>query len=478
MLSHAGGPDFEADAHPGADCHHGRHARCRVPESPIGYVTYNFFGAVDARGGVFGGSPGAGGGRRPEPGRVPTAEVIAIVSNDVHAPMLEAAAATGGRGEATTLTGGLVVSAFLAGIGECTYQRQAARLEQILVERQPFRRDQPSPAMPAWVTPTTDLAHRSIVLAQVWGSAGWIREAIREWIDGLVGEAERMDVASALALLARGDYDEVDALFLDPWSRGGVGWPGTVTAAYVLWCLSREKTTAPLGLQTALRWADSADTNQRATAMMAFSGELGVAYPTEAARRLWQLATRSGDLCVRGIAALGRLFAVLVDQAGDAGVVLAALEAELARCDPAEGSERTHRIAVEAVLAVLMAQSHRTARPAVAHLLDSEPSWTDVVARLWACVLRSRSAGADGLLALWGTVRALRRINGNLLLVRELGRALSGALCDAERARLRAELAGLASEERHAGGTPPVEELAAFLEAMACPPAGGSPPAP
>jgi hypothetical protein len=287
--------------------------------------------------------------------------------------------------------------------------------------------------------------------------------AIREWIDRVAGDRERPDLAAALAMLAAGPAEAVESRFLEPWSRGTLGTAGKATASYVLWWMCDEESTATRAMRIAVRWAESDDADQRVTAMMAFSGELGVAFPAEAAGRLWHLMTRTGELCVGGFSALARLFAVLVDQAGAAGAVLATLDAQRERYCLDGGPRWMCRITVEAILAVLMAQSHRTARPAVAEFLHLQPDRAPVVARLWAAVLRSPRTGEDGLAALWSTVCALERISGDIVQVEQLSRALSAPLSDDEHRRLHGDLTTLVSQLRPEDGQVQAALLAAFV---------------
>jgi hypothetical protein len=266
-------------------------------------------------------------------------------------------------------------------------------------------------------------------------------------------ERDRPDLAAALALLRAGLTEVVERRFLEPWSHDRCGVAGRIAISRVLGHMCREERTAARALQIAVRWAESEDGNQRTTAMLAFSGELGVVYPAEAASRLWQLMMRTGELCVGGFSALARLFAILTDRSGAADVVLTMLDAQRERHSPAGARLRMHRITVEAILAVLWAQSYRTARPAVAELLHIQPERVRVVARLWAAVLRSPRAGEDGLAALWRTLCALEQISGDAVQVAELGRALSALLSDDEHRRLESGLTRLVASLRHDNGS-------------------------
>jgi hypothetical protein len=376
----------------------------------------------------------------------------------------------------------VAAAAFLAGTGERTYWLGLTRLEQLLVEHEPVRARQSLTDEPAQWYANTSVSGRGLLrvatVADPTGEGrivvfkehtyqrlavarireageGWFWNAVREWINELVDGRERLRVASGLAWLSCTRFDDVDASFLEPWSRGRLGWSGRVGATYVLWCMCREETTAPMALRTAIRWTGSGNVNQRATAVMAFSGELGVSYPTEAARRLWQLMTQSDDLCETSRTALGRLFATLVDQTDEAGAVLTMLDARRARFCVPEGKHRMRELTIEAILAMLRASSNRTGRPAVAELLRVEPCRREVVARLWSSAIRHEPARREALIALWQCLHAFRGMSAEAAPeAYALGAALAGALGDEARVRLAAELAELDTELRGGGREP------------------------
>jgi hypothetical protein len=390
----------------------------------------------------------------------------------------------------------VTAAAFLAVANERRYRSHLAELEQILMGHEPDPTCQrfnaangsaggdwqptaagdgliqimyvASAAGATGIVSFKKQSYQRHVLSRIWGtSESRFLEAVRKWIDGMVAETERLEIASALALLACSNVDEVESSFLDPWSLGRLGWPGKVSATYVLWCMCREETTAPLALLTAIRWANSADANQRTTAMMAFSGELGVSYPTDAARRLWQLMTQTEDLRMASFSALGHLFAVLVDQSREANAVLTMLDAQHTRFCLAKSRRRMRRITIEAILATLTVQSHRTARPAVAELLYSEPECLEIVARLWASLIRSQTAGRDGVAALWSAVYAFQCISREPASeAGALGRALSRVLSDDERSRLKTDLARLDKDLRNGSSHSPADALVACQEAL------------
>lgn len=377
----------------------------------------------------------------------------------------------------------VTVAAFLAGAPERTYRSWLAELERVLRTHRPAGHSKPSwmigigPSREHRATcPGTRVEsvqqprYRRLVLARIWDtSPSWFLAAVRSWIDTAASGESRLEIASGLALLAASNYDDVAATFLAPWSLGRLGEPGQVSAAYVLWCMCRDETTAPLALRTGIRWSMSADPKQRATAVLAFGGELGVCYPTDAARRLWWLMVRDDDARPATSAAWGRLFAVLVDRTHQAGMILTMLDTHRYWSEAVAGSGMT-QLTVDAVQSILTARSYRTGRPAVAELLRTEPEWLATVARLLTGVLRSGGARPAGVAALWEVLHAFAHTSTEPVPeAHALGCALATALNRAERARLQLDLIRLDRRLRpgRTGTDVPADTLTACLAAVA-----------
>lgn len=364
----------------------------------------------------------------------------------------------------------LTVAAVLAVPNRHGYRMRLADLRRH-VERHRRRTGQPHRADLPWRPPAGAGCQREwsndrqrSVLARIWDAAPeWFLAAVRDWVDAVVSEHERLDVAAALAALAVSHPDQVRHSYLDRWSRGRLGSPGRVMAAYVLWAMCREEATAGEALRVATDWADAADPDQRTTAILALSGELGERFPAEAADRLWRLVTTDPDRRAAASAALGRLFASLVDRRGRASDLLDLLDAG-SRWTPA-----TRVPAGEAVSVLLTARSPATGRPAVAELLRAEPGCAPLVARLWQRVTGVPGVGREPVRALWSVLAALRPDRGTAA---ALGRAFAAALTGAERARLRADLLMRAGWGRRVGSAPIV---AAFLAGLAAPVPHGGP---
>lgn len=379
----------------------------------------------------------------------------------------------------------VTVAAFLTGATERAYRSRLAQLERSMRDYQPACQSRPSWTIGSGLLHIRRVTHRAsasrvvsfgepsyrrFVLARIWDTGpSWFLAAVRGWIDAAATGVAQLEITSGLALLAASNFDDVESAFLAPWSLGRLGQPGQVAATYVLWYMCRDETTAPLALRTAIRWSGSADMNQRATAVLAFSGELGVCYPTDAARRLWRLMIQADDVRPASGAPLGRLFAALVDRTNQAGMILTMLDAPRYRPDAVAGGPGMTGVTAEAVRSILTARSYRTGRPAVAELLKTEPEWLEVVTRLLAGVLRSRTARQDGVTALRDVLHAFPHTSIEPVTEgRAFGRALANVLTSTERTRLRLDLARLDWQLRRgrAGASAPADTLVACLAAM------------
>jgi hypothetical protein len=378
--------------------------------------------------------------------------------------------------------------AFLAGTSELTFDSQLRRLEKLLAEYEPLRLREPGSAMDEYAgyrladqdlmsveRPRTgsvvgfrERGHQQFVISRLRDTCdAWFWDAVHEWINRMVVEDHRVEVASGLAWLACVDLDEVRTSFLEPWSLGRLGWSGQVTAAHVLWCMCREEATASPALRTAVEWARSGDADQRSTAMIAFGGELGVCFPSEAARLHWQLATEAGGGQDAGCAALGRLFGVLVDQTDRADVLLTMLDRRRERFSRPGGDHRIRIVTATAVLAVLTVQSHRTGRPSIVEFLRGRPDQVELVARLWVGVLRTTATRREGLVALWHGTNAFPGGGGAAEPVgRELGETLAEVLHRYERPLLHSDLMRIDCELRANQDGPAPEPWVTFLAAL------------
>lgn len=290
-------------------------------------------------------------------------------------------------------------------------------------------------------------------------------DAVRHWlgvvVDAAPDPALQLSIASGLALLGHIAFDEVVQSYLDPWARGESGETGRNLAAYVLWYMCLEETQAAAALTLARTWAQSTHLTLRGTALFAFSGQLGVTFPTDAVKWLWAVL-RSGVLDKwaereLGLRAWAQLFLTLVDCQEDAGIVLDALAHRIRKERRARSAaySETGLLILETSLRVFTATERLSGRPAVARYVADRPKEAEVVAELWAAILCYRPLRRSALSALVVTARALPAVTSDpTALAVRLGHSLVAALPQVEQPLLAAELGRLAVS-RHAHATEP-----------------------
>jgi hypothetical protein len=265
-------------------------------------------------------------------------------------------------------------------------------------------------------------------------------DAVREWIVSVV-ENDHGVPAWGLALLAGIDFDDVEVTYLDPWSRGQVGWPGQVAAAHVLWSMCFDDATAPVALRMAKEWATQGDAAQRWTASTAFSGWLGVCYPTEAVRRLWQLAVQSAAGNESACAALAVLFANLVGSDTDAGIVINLVSHRLARYLERGDKPQLVGVAMLAGLMILTIRDPESGQPSIFSYINKYPDRVDVVTQLWARVLPHSMYRRRAMIALLDGLASLRKTTEDPTgTAGALGAAFARALSPEEQEQFREDL--------------------------------------
>lgn len=277
--------------------------------------------------------------------------------------------------------------------------------------------------------------YRRRVIAELWTrypTEFW--DAVKSWLDGLVRTGDDLPIAAGLALLAEVSLDEVEESYLDPWSAGQLGEHGRRVAASVLWMMCFGVSLAPEALRIADRWAGSGDEDPRHTAALAFSGELGVRFPAEAADLLWHLVTASVDDESFLTDALARLFVTLVDTDGADAVL-----SELDRALTGATDMWSRTLALKATLAVLSVPGRRDSL-AVFAFLRERPDGSALVGRLWAAVARSRVYREIALVALEKALAALPASPAATRDVIALGNAIARALPPVEVATLKQDL--------------------------------------
>ncbi|MFD1149842.1 hypothetical protein [Saccharothrix hoggarensis] len=239
------------------------------------------------------------------------------------------------------------------------------------------------------------------VLAQLWQRMDvgfW--DAVVEWLDRIVTEVRyEVPVALGLAELAAIALDEVVPV-LDRWARGARRAAGQRVAVYALHLMAYDELLAPSALKIADGWVDRGKPQQRWVAAMAFIGGLGVRYPHDARRRLWQVCAQSHAVDGDVEHVFGELFAALVRDTGNAHLVLDFLWAKVERFTAPGARPASRAVAVRTALAVLESRKPGTKRSAVLLHLEDHPEHADVVVRLLANVLVFRPARLRAINAL------------------------------------------------------------------------------
>ncbi|GAA3803412.1 hypothetical protein GCM10022403_041790 [Streptomyces coacervatus] len=297
----------------------------------------------------------------------------------------------------------------------------------------------PSPQYRLWVLEELCRTHST----EYWnGVRDWLTELVRTQPD----PALQMSVASGLALLARPDFGEVVRCYLTPWAQGEAGPRGQSAAAMVLWWMCLDEALGATALTLARGWAQSFDPVMRSTAAWAFSGELGVRFPTDAVKWLWHLIRRGGIGATRAVSALADLVAVLAESRQNTSVVFRALAHRLELQRGTAVTTQLKRTTFDTVLAVLTVRDLRTGRPVCAALADRQPQLADPMGMLWAGVVCHRPRRAAALRALYDTLRALPATSEDPEPVAgRLGTAVGVELSPRERELLEAELGPLAA---------------------------------
>ncbi|CAM5472628.1 hypothetical protein [Streptomyces aurantiogriseus] len=292
--------------------------------------------------------------------------------------------------------------------------------------------------------------YRQWVLEELWAKRStpyW--DGVRDWLTRLVagrpGLGLQLSVAQGLALLALPAFDEVVESYLHPWAAGRAGPAGQSTATLVLQCMCLDESLAATALGVARGWARSSDPMLRSTATSAFSGALGVRFPTDAVHTLLRLILRRDGRPVEAAYALAGLVAVLAECDQDTGAVFRPLAYQMR----AQRETRTgpHKETVlDTVLTVLRARDARTGRLVCTGLLERDARLSERIGALWAGVLENRPRRGLALRGLYAALRDLPVVTARPQPVAErFGRAVGAALAPDERLRLTAPLRQVAA---------------------------------
>jgi hypothetical protein len=372
--------------------------------------------------------------------------------------------------EVTTLS-------FATGLGERQFEGLADRFEAVLEKHLPT----PEPASGERASPVTDplsrrrrarhdgpegLILRTRVLSGVvpryepqfkseyhWRAvlaelhAGYdltFWNAVNEWSGQVLKAAERPEEITAFAIglagLAAVDVEETMAILDLFTSSQSATVSGVNCAALTLSLMASDDDLAPIALRIAIAWLNQRNLSRKLAAGQALVADLGLRYPAEAARRLWQLIAQDDDLSDTAIDAPAFLFANLVLNGRDADDVLAMVNEKVQRFNNPRWPQRDAgsfrldnrmvHLSLDMALGLLEvseveesdtappaeagkaavaagdpARSKKVERSSVFRYLESKPEGADVVAQIWVTLLRNRRYRLDGLEALWAGLR-------------------------------------------------------------------------
>jgi hypothetical protein len=268
--------------------------------------------------------------------------------------------------------------------------------------------------------------------------------AVHEWSGQVLKVAERPEEVTAFAVGLAGlgavDVEETMAILdlLTPAQSATVS--GIKCAALTLSFMASDDDLASIALRIAITWLNQRNLSRRLAAGQALVEDLGLRYPEEAARRLWQLVAQDDDLSETAINAPAYLFANLVLNERNADDVLAMVNEKVQRFNNPRwrqrGAERFRldnravHLSLDMALGLLEvseveeavspppaetekvgvvsgdpARSKKVERNSVFRYLESKPEAADVVAQIWVTLLRNRRYRLDGLEALWAGLR-------------------------------------------------------------------------
>ncbi|MER5929528.1 hypothetical protein [Streptomyces sp. NPDC002054] len=334
--------------------------------------------------------------------------------------------------------------------------RRRSLRRNALVATEEQAQAQGSPTRTVVVFPNS--SYRLWVLQELWANhstAYW--DGVRQWLDRVIAAGPspglQMSVATGLSLLARPAFDEVADCYLLPWARGEAGPAGRAMAVQVLSWMALDASLGAAALTLVRSWAQSGDRGLRTTAMLAFSGLLGMTFPTDAVKWLWHLISQwQGDrasVSTEPMIALAQLFALLTEYDEDVRVVLDALVYRLRKQARTKVATHLKGVTFGSVVLLLTAVDQRTRVPAVAVLAGRGSPALTSVAELWAGVLCHRPFRGAALASLYTALCALPAVcQDPRAAAGRLGREMGAVLPPDERSRLDLVLRRVAGRPR------------------------------
>lgn len=275
-------------------------------------------------------------------------------------------------------------------------------------------------------------------LTERYGFELWV--PLRQWIAeaaALPSSETRLQLALGVALMCRHAPDEVERC-LEQWANGLAA--ERLTAAYALSWMCVDDLLSAVALRIAARWTSNAGARRAATAAMAFGGELGIRYQSEALSWLWHLALRGEPVSTIARESIALLLCAAVVDPDSATTVLlflcSALRDTLGRGVNGRTNGQHHfrvrRKALFVVLTVLSIRTDDSAQPMAAVILRTLPARTQRLGELWAEVLRSAPHRGAAIDSLRDTLDALAGDDNGREAVRALGEAVRTYISDEE----------------------------------------------
>ncbi|TDC03253.1 hypothetical protein E1267_26910 [Nonomuraea longispora] len=355
----------------------------------------------------------------------------------------------------------MAAMAFIAGLPESGFEVLLARLESIagigLEKTDAISADDPMPSRRLirvaegsllTLSPERRLVfkvegHRTHVMRELHQRHGMrLWDPVTEWLHecaNLRDPSVQAEIARGVAVLASvAGYSYVESIFLTPWARGGGVMRRQATAAMAISWLCLDETTRPEVLRTVTSWTRASAARPKFTATLAWSGELGIRFPLEAARMLWLQIKDSKKPVRHAEIALAHLFTALTEATGNALPMLDWFARQISN-DKRIG--RAIDPSIRAILSVLSARPDGAGVPTVTAHLRSRSESAAPLAKLWAAVLVKRPHRRDALAALYDAVCAFdERDDDDRNRVRILFAALVEALPAKERPLLAHDL--------------------------------------
>jgi hypothetical protein len=270
-------------------------------------------------------------------------------------------------------------------------------------------------------------ARRVLKFTKLWERmdvAFW--DAVSDWLDEIVGQPRyELPIAVGLAEFASVALDEVMPI-LDRWAQGFRHAAGQRSTVYTLYLMAYDESFAPIALRIATDWITRGKPTHRWVGAMAFIGQLGVRYPHDARRRLWQVCVQSHTVDGNVEQVFGELFVNLVRNTQNAHLVLNFLAEKIDRfiCKP-DSKPGMRTVTARTALAVIESRGAGTKRLSVLTYLADFPQHTALVARLLSGALIHRPVRLRAIKALRALLEDLAKHDEN---ASEHARALGEAL--------------------------------------------------